>query len=332
MDLQVLCVLVAVAYVDVSARITCYFQPTSWTSAMQHCLNIRGTPVSISSILFQTGLHLNGSFWTADYASRIATTEYPVECEYRTYNILIPISPPKFGSCEVIRDFICRDNNMITYIASCLKKATWKAASRCNKTSFAISPLMPFGDYWPRGAFRYQNYTFTDDSRKHLDRCGMVDGQNFTGNDLSVCGSDLPTTFVSHKIASLTETIMSISENTATENIVRNHDSTSSGTKVKHHTEPSTATMMSIKEDTSTEFVVRLPDSSSSSSALGIGFCVSTSIVVIVLITIVGVCIYKRRYRRKLDNSQVSVYMNALYDVNCRNETPRKPAHKNESY
>ncbi|XP_052228118.1 uncharacterized protein LOC127842587 isoform X3 [Dreissena polymorpha] len=376
----------------------CNFHSQSWIYAMTQCLQLRGTLVGKSTELSLTGLHLNGSFWTADYASwtetAIRLSGSPIECEYRTKGLIIQISQIKSGNCDEMKHYICRDHNMTQ---PSVKTGTWKEASKCNETYSAAEVVeMTVGDYWLRTA--YQNYVFTGYSNRTIDRCGTLyvsgtfqfvstcftslysfcEVENYSGDYLSECGSTIitkqpssnnPQTFVSHKTETLTTTTMSINGDTSTESIYRNESSSSldfktrttvqrttetftatitsitentstdsivrsqaSSSSVQNNTETSTATIMSINGNTSTESVVHNHDSSSSGSALCIGLGVSMSIVVIVLITTVGVHIYKRRYRRKPDNSQVSVHMNALYDVSCQNKTPRKHEHKNESY
>ncbi|KAH3785692.1 hypothetical protein DPMN_163786 [Dreissena polymorpha] len=301
----------------------CNFQRKSWTLAMQHCLNLSGTPVSYNSVPSLTRWHLNGTFWTSDYATRIPTSDNPVDCEYRTLAKGNTLSESTFGNCLEIRHYICCDNIMIK---SCVKNGTWREASKCTE-NYPIPPeKLPNGDYWLRGAYGNQLYTFTGGLPNSIDRCGIlgIDGNpqfvskancatsqysfcevdNYTRSELSVCGSTNVTnqsftnapSFASYKQETLTTTIMPINENTSTESILPNNSSSSSG------------------------------------SALGISLGVSFSIVVIVIITTFGVCVYRRRYRRKPQNKQVSVQMNALYDVSSQNETPRKPEHQNESY
>ncbi|XP_052228570.1 uncharacterized protein LOC127842847 [Dreissena polymorpha] len=158
MDLRVLCVFVAVAYVNVIARIMCNFQPRSWTLAMQLCLSLSGTPVSFRSVPSLISCFLNGSFWTSDYATWIATTDSPVDCEYRTLAEDNQFSESTFGNCSEIRHYICCNNTMIE---SCVKNGTWKEASKCNETYPTPPAQLTMGDYWLRRAYRYQIDTFT---------------------------------------------------------------------------------------------------------------------------------------------------------------------------
>ncbi|XP_052227030.1 uncharacterized protein LOC127841933 isoform X2 [Dreissena polymorpha] len=352
----------------------CNFQRKSWTLAMQHCLNLSGTPVSYNSVPSLTRWHLNGTFWTSDYATRIPTSDNPVDCEYRTLAKGNTLSESTFGNCLEIRHYICCDNIMIK---SCVKNGTWREASKCTE-NYPIPPeKLPNGDYWLRGAYGNQLYTFTGGLPNSIDRCGIlgIDGNpqfvskancatsqysfcevdNYTRSELSVCGSTNVTnqsftnapSFASYKQETLTTTIMPINENTSTESILPNNSSSSSVSRSlivttqpssnitlfgSQNTERLTVQIMPINENTSTESIVRSHAQSSSGSALGISLGVSFSIVVIVIITTFGVCVYRRRYRRKPQNKQVSVQMNALYDVSSQNETPRKPEHQNESY
>ncbi|KAH3785515.1 hypothetical protein DPMN_163606 [Dreissena polymorpha] len=206
---------------------------------MQLCLSLSGTPVSFRSVPSLISCFLNGSFWTSDYATWIATTDSPVDCEYRTLAEDNQFSESTFGNCSEIRHYICCNNTMIE---SCVKNGTWKEASKCNETYPTPPAQLTMGDYWLRRAYRYQIDTFTGGIPNSIDRCGMlgIDGnpqfvsrancansqysfcevENYTGSELSVCGSTIVTnqsftdaqSYASQKTETFTTTIMQINE------------------------------------------------------------------------------------------------------------------------
>ncbi|KAH3785660.1 uncharacterized protein LOC127842596 [Dreissena polymorpha] len=168
------------------------------------------------------------------------------------------------------------------------------------------------------------NFTFVNDCE--TSKCSFCEVENYTGTDLSACGSTITTnrpssnnlsTIVSQKAETLTATIMSINDKILTKSIVRNHASTSSD------------------------------------STLGIGLGVSLSIVVIVIVTIVGVCVYKRRKRNadcvrsrqecgstecgdihvydEISNSEESAYAASKVDIYDKIRTDGEKEHAYES-